>query len=68
MPADQPMTGGVRRWVQTALAKLGYYDGPIDGAFGPDTRAAIRRYQHDLGADITGYLTAAQTVRLFNHQ
>ena len=36
---------------QTALARLGYYDGKIDGIFGPDSRAAIRRYQHELGAD-----------------
>jgi hypothetical protein len=68
MPTEEPMSAGIRRWVQTALVKLGYYDGPIDGAFGPDTRAAIRRYQHDLGADTTGYLTAAQTFRLVNHQ
>ena len=32
--------------------------------FGPDTRAAIRRYQHELGADMTGRLTAAQATRL----
>ena len=62
------MSGSVRRWVQTALAKRGYYDGRIDGDFGPDTQAAIRRYQHELGADMTGRLTPAQAVGLVNRQ
>ena len=67
MPAEeQQMSDAVRRWVQTALTKLGYYDGQIDGVFGPDTRAAIRRYQHELGADMTGRLTASQAGRLLN--
>ena len=43
--------GSDRRQVQTTLARLGYYDAQVDGVFGPDTRAAIRRYQHELGAD-----------------
>jgi Putative peptidoglycan binding domain len=64
MPADDQMTDPDRRHVQTALARLGYYDGNIDGIFGSDTRAAIRRYQHELGAEMTGRLTAAQANRL----
>ncbi|HEY2619267.1 MAG TPA: peptidoglycan-binding protein [Acetobacteraceae bacterium] len=67
VPAEeQQMSDAVRRWVQTSLAKLGYYDGQIDGVFGPDTRAAIRRYQHELGADMTGRLTASQAGRLLD--
>ena len=35
------------------------------GAFmNHDTRAAIRRYQHELGAAMTGRLTAAQATKL----
>jgi hypothetical protein len=64
MPADEQMTEGDRRRVQIALARLGYYDGRIDGIFGPDSRAAIRRYQHELGADMTGRLMADQASRL----
>ena len=67
-PADQQMTDQDRKQVQTALARLGYYDGKVDGVFGPDSRAAIRRYQHELGADMTGRLTAAQTSRLLTGQ
>jgi len=64
MPAEEQMTEADRRAVQIALARLGYYDGRIDGEFGPDTRAAIRRYQFELHAPMTGQLTAAQASRL----
>ena len=64
MPADDQMTEADRKRVQSALARLGYYDGQIDGIFGPDTRAAIRRYQHELRDDMTGRLTAPQASKL----
>jgi hypothetical protein len=68
LPAEEQMTEADRRHVQIELARLGYYDGKIDGIFGPDSRAAIRRYQHELGADMTGRLTAAQASRLSGGQ
>jgi hypothetical protein len=40
--------------VQVALAKRGYYHGPIDGDIGPGSRAAIRAYQVDRGLPVTG--------------
>jgi len=40
--------------VQSALARAGYYDGPIDGSIGPATRNALRRYQRDRGLSVTG--------------
>ena len=58
------MTYADRRDVQIALARLGYYDGRIDGVIGPDTRAAIRRWQHEIGAEMTGALSGAQATRL----
>ena len=51
MPADEQMTDADRRVVQSALTGLATTTGPIDGIFGPDSRAAIRRYQHELGDD-----------------
>jgi len=48
------------------LAKIGYYSGRIDGTFGPETRAAIRRYQFEIKAELTGRLTAEQATRLVN--
>ncbi len=64
VPADDQMSDGDRRLVQRLLGKLGYYDGQVDGVFGPDTRAAIRRYQHELGAPMTGKLTSDQAIKL----
>ena len=62
---DEPATTAAQRTaVQTALAALGYYDGAIDGVYGPDTRAAMRRYQHELGQAMTGRLTSAEATRL----
>ena len=58
------MTEADRRRIQTVLARLGYYDGQVDGVFGPDTRAAIRRYQHEIGVPMNGRLTADQASRL----
>jgi putative peptidoglycan binding protein len=39
--------------VQTELYNEGYYNGPIDGVLGPDTRAAIADYQRDHGLAVT---------------
>jgi hypothetical protein len=39
--------------VQTQLQRDGYYAGPIDGALGPMTRAAIASFQADHGLAIT---------------
>ncbi len=64
LPDEASMTDADRARVQTVLAQLGYYDGKIDGAFGPDTRAAIRRYQFELHDPKTGHLTAAEATRL----
>jgi peptidoglycan hydrolase-like protein with peptidoglycan-binding domain len=60
------MTEADRRRVQQALARMGYYVGATDGAFGPNTRAAIRRYQFELGTELTGTLTPAQAGRLLS--
>jgi peptidoglycan hydrolase-like protein with peptidoglycan-binding domain len=53
-----------RRRVQLALQRLGYYAGQVDGVFGPESLAAIRRFQHELGAEMTGRLTTDQAAHL----
>jgi hypothetical protein len=41
---------------QEQLAGLGYYDGAIDGDFGPRTSRAVQRFQRDYGLPVTGRL------------
>jgi hypothetical protein len=64
LPDETVMTDAERRTVQTMLAKLGYYPGPVDGIFGSDTRAAIRRLQFEVHAPMDGHLTAELARRL----
>jgi murein L,D-transpeptidase YcbB/YkuD len=58
---NQPENGTGSRVseVQSALAREGYYDGPIDGRLGNATRKALRRYQSDHGLDATGAINRA---------
>ena len=63
-PDDEKMSDADRRQVQQALHRLDFYDGPIDGIFGPLTRASIRRFQDSIGEIGTGRLTAAEAGRL----
>ncbi len=64
MPAETGMSEADRRQVQESLHRLNYYQGPTDGIFGPLTRAAIGRFQHDIDAASTGYLTEEEANRL----
>lgn len=51
--------------LQDALRRLGYL-GPrdVDGRFGPNTQAAVQRYQHDNGLVVDGIVGAATRQRL----
>jgi hypothetical protein len=66
MVDEDRMSDQDRRQVQAALATLGYYSGRIDATFGPETRAAIRRYQFEIKAEMTGRLTGEQATKLVN--
>jgi len=48
--------------VQSALQKLGYYTGDLNGSLGVPTRQALTAYQQDYGLDATGVVDEA-TVR-----
>lgn len=67
MGDEEQMSDQDRRQVQVALATMGYYGGRIDGVFGPETKAAIRRYQFEIKADLTGRMTAEQATKLVNN-
>lgn len=68
LPDEAQMSLAERQQVQAALRRLGYYAGQDDGIFGPDTRAAIRRFQHEIGAEMTGRLLSLQATRLVRRQ
>ena len=51
--------------MQTALSRLGYYCGPIDGVFTPEVSYAIARLQKNYSMRVTGTLTAPVRRALF---
>jgi hypothetical protein len=57
--STDPYSVSTVRTVQSDLARQGYYRGVIDGVYGPQTRAALTRYQSNNGLRVTGSLTTA---------
>jgi hypothetical protein len=62
--SDTPMRDPTVNAVQTQLKQQGYYNGPVDGIFGRETRDAVAKYQIDKHLDVTGSLSA-QTLQSF---
>jgi hypothetical protein len=57
-PADgAPVADATVQAVQTELTQLGYYNGLVDGIFGPTTRDAVAKYQMDKQLEVTGSLS-----------
>ncbi len=54
------------RAIQTALKKLGFYSGVVDGIAGPETEAAIKRFEHAARHAVTGRADEALLAKL-NH-
>ena len=52
-----PVADTTVQGVQTELTQLGYYNGPVDGIFGPTTRDAVAKYQMDKQLEVTGSLS-----------
>ena len=52
--------------VQIALVASGYYKGEVDGTYGPDTSAAIQKWQKALKQTETGFLSPDQIVQLLD--
>jgi peptidoglycan hydrolase-like protein with peptidoglycan-binding domain len=50
--------------LQTDLQKAGYYKGPIDGIYGPQTVAAVKQLQTDNGLPVTGLVDQATAQAL----
>ena len=52
------------RQIQTTLTDLGYAPGPVDGLMGSRTAQAIRRFEADIGAPVTGQPTRSILRRM----
>ncbi|MBN8630707.1 MAG: peptidoglycan-binding protein [Rhodobacterales bacterium] len=55
-----------RKDLQTALQWFGFYQGGIDGAFGPGTRASMAAWQEERALEPTGILTTRQRRALLD--
>ncbi len=64
--AKRGMTGDTVARVQTMLLSAGFYYGPLDGAFGAGTEAAVKAFQERLGIPTDGIVTE-DIVRLLKH-
>lgn len=58
-PDDGPISREQRFGAQTALSRMGFDPGTIDGVVGSGTRRALRAWQIANGRTADGYLTAA---------
>ncbi len=61
--AEDGLSALVER-LQRNLRAAGHDPGPIDGALGPATRAAIRAYQREIGEPVNGRVREAWVQRL----
>ncbi len=63
--ADEAVSQAAISQLQRSLARLGLYDGAIDGIAGPMTRQAVARFEADNGRPVTGRIdpAIAATIR-----
>ncbi len=63
-PHEEALSLADRTAAQSALARLGYDPGPLDGVIGANTRAALRLWQKAEGLPADGYLSPDMIQRL----
>ncbi|MGP1356904.1 trypsin-like peptidase domain-containing protein [Roseicyclus sp.] len=64
--SEAQLTREERDQLQIALQYFGFYQGAIDGAFGPGTRGSMTDWQIDRGLEPTGVLTTRQRAQLLD--
>src|SRR4051812_34045096 len=60
----QPQPSAAVRDAQQRLTALGFYTGTIDGFWGPETQAAVERFQRSRGLQVTGDVDQATATAL----
>jgi peptidoglycan hydrolase-like protein with peptidoglycan-binding domain len=63
-PSDTTRANTAVLAVQAALTELKYYDGPIDGLMGPQTRKAVTDFQKASRLDVSGNIDSALLDKL----
>jgi len=61
---SQPLAPGALMQVQERLRQAGAYSGRADGLWGPDSQAALERFQQARGLQVTGQLNQATAATL----
>ncbi|HNX81888.1 MAG TPA: peptidoglycan-binding domain-containing protein [Candidatus Omnitrophota bacterium] len=56
-----------KKEIQTALKKAGFYNGPVDGVFGPQSRKAIKAFQKAKGLGVDGLAGMKTREALLNY-
>jgi peptidoglycan hydrolase-like protein with peptidoglycan-binding domain len=51
---QQGSSGSAVKLAQRLLTDYGYEPGPVDGAFGPKTKKAVKQFQQDFGLAVDG--------------
>jgi hypothetical protein len=64
--SEAQLTREERDALQVAMQYFGFYQGGIDGAFGPGTRGAMSNWQVSRGHEPTGILTTRQRAQLLD--
>lgn len=60
----QPLAPAALTLVQERLRQLGAYTGRADGVWGPDSQAALERFQQSRGLQVSGQLNQATAATL----
>jgi peptidoglycan hydrolase-like protein with peptidoglycan-binding domain len=60
----QPLAPGALMQVQDRLRQATAYHGRVDGVWGPDSQAALERFQQGRGLQVTGQLNPATAATL----
>jgi peptidoglycan hydrolase-like protein with peptidoglycan-binding domain len=60
----QPLSQQALMAVQERLRQVGAYPGRVDGVWGPDSQAALERFQQSRGLQVTGQLNQATAATL----
>ncbi len=63
-PGGYSTRSSAARSVQTALQARGYYNGPIDGEFGPQSQQALAQFQQANGLKVTGLINSSSLKAL----